>query len=84
VSYAVLILRRAQRELADVPRQTYERVKVAMYRLGEDPRPRGCRKLTGRDGWRIRVGVHRIIYEIDDAERVVTILQVGHRRDIYD
>jgi mRNA interferase RelE/StbE len=50
---------------------------------GEDPRPHGSRKLVGRDGWRIRVGRYRVIYEIDDAQRFVTILHVGHRKDIY-
>ncbi len=41
------------------------------------------KKLTGREGWRIRVGQYRVIYEIEDVIRVVTVLDVGHRRDIY-
>lgn len=83
MSYAVLILRRAQKELADLPTGIYDRVKEAVKHLGEIPRPTGCQKLTGREGWRIRVGDYRIIYEIDDPQRTVTILHVGHRRDIY-
>jgi mRNA interferase RelE/StbE len=43
----------------------------------------GCKNLTGRDGWRIRAGDYRVIYEIDDAGQTVTVLHVGHRRDIY-
>jgi mRNA interferase RelE/StbE len=39
--------------------------------------------LAGRDGWRIRIGQYRVIYEIENAIRVVTVLDVGHRRDIY-
>ncbi|MFQ6000619.1 MAG: type II toxin-antitoxin system RelE/ParE family toxin [Anaerolineae bacterium] len=83
MSYAVFILRRAQKELARLSPEAYERLKEAIGNLGEEPRPMGCQKLTGRDGWRIRVGDYRVIYEIDDVERIVTVLHVGHRRDVY-
>jgi mRNA interferase RelE/StbE len=83
VSYQVQILRRAQKELARLPKQEYERVRDAISALGDDPRPSGCKKLTAREGWRIRVGQCRVIYEIEDVVRVVTVLDVGHRRDVY-
>lgn len=83
MSYAVFILRRAQKELAKLPEEAYERTKEAIRSLEEEPRPAGCQKLTGREGWRIRAGDYRVIYEIDDAQRIVTVLHVGHRRDIY-
>lgn len=83
MSYAVFILRRAQKELAELPAEAYERAKETIWNLGEEPRPTGSRKLTGREGWRIRVGDYRVIYEIDDAHRTVTVLHVGHRRDVY-
>ncbi|KJU83090.1 plasmid stabilization system protein, RelE/ParE family [Candidatus Magnetobacterium bavaricum] len=54
-----------------------------MQSLGDEPRPYGSRKLTGREGWRIRGGSYRIIYEIDDYKKVVTILNIGHRKDVY-
>ena len=83
MSYAVLILRRAQKELADLPKADYERVRDVVAALGENPRPIGCKKLVGREGWRIRSGDYRVIYEIDDAQRKITILHIGHRRDVY-
>ncbi len=83
MTYAVTILRRAQRELGRLPSPTFERVCDAMRALSTEPRPSGCRKLVGRDGWRIRVGDYRVIYEIDDAAHSILILHVGHRRDIY-
>ena len=83
MSYAVSLLRRAQRELARLPASDYERVRDAIGGLGQDPRPSGCLRLTGRDGWRIRVGVYRVIYEIDDAREYVTVSHVGHKRDVY-
>ncbi len=83
MNYALLILRRAQKELANLDKTEYERVRDAVTSLAENPRPNNCKKLVGRDGWRIRVGNYRVIYEIDDAKQEVTVLHVGHRRDIY-
>jgi mRNA interferase RelE/StbE len=83
MSYTISILRRAQKELAQLPSGAYERVRDAIRALAQDPRPLGCLKLTGREGWRIRVGDYRVIYELDDKQRVVIILHVGHRRDVY-
>lgn len=83
MSYTVQILPRAQRQLAKLPAEVYEHVRDALRALAEEPRPHGCLKLTGREGWRIRVGNYRVIYEIDDTNRTVTILDIGHRRDVY-
>jgi mRNA interferase RelE/StbE len=83
MGYTIHILRRAQRELARLPRESYERVRDAIRALAENSRPRGCLKLTEREGWRIRVGNYRVVYEIDDEQQAVTVLHIGHRRDIY-
>lgn len=83
MSYTVLILRQAQKELAQLPGEAYERVRDAIRALSQNPRPPGCLKLTGREGWRIQVSDYRVIYEIDDPQHTVTILHVGHRRDVY-
>lgn len=83
MSYEVLILRRAQKELADLPKTDYERIRDAVAALAENPRPAGCKKLVGREGWRIRSGDYRTIYEIDDAQKKVIVLDIGHRRDVY-
>lgn len=56
MNYMVVILQRAQKELAQLPRGVYERVRDAIRTLSQQPRPMGCLKLTGREGWRIRVG----------------------------
>jgi mRNA interferase RelE/StbE len=83
VSYSVFILRRAQKELAGLPTDAYSRVKSAILSLENEPRPKTSKKLVGRDGWRIRVDEYRVIYEIDDAARIITVLNIGHRRDVY-
>jgi len=83
MGYVIYILRRAQKELAQLPTYAYERVRDAIRALAQDPRPPGCLKLKGREGWRLRVGDYRVIYEIDDKQRTVTIFHIGHRRDVY-
>ena len=60
--YEILILRRAQKELAGLPKPDYARVRDAVAELAENPRPSGCKKLVGREGWRIRSGDYRVIY----------------------
>jgi mRNA interferase RelE/StbE len=55
-----------------------------MRALGTDPRPPGAKPLKGHRPWlRVRVGDYRIIYDVDDAARVVTVAVVGHRREVY-
>jgi len=81
--YEVSILRRAQKELASLPMEAYEQVKDVILSLAKEPRPARCKKLTARQGWRIRVSDYRILYEIDDAQHTILILHIGHRRDIY-
>ena len=81
--YTIVILRHAQRELAAFSQEAYKRVRDAIRKLSEEPRPPGCAKLSGREGWRIRVGNYRVIYEIDDARCKLTVVHVGHRRDVY-
>lgn len=83
MSYAVSIRRRAQEDLETLPRYAYEKVKAALLALAEEPRPSGCRKLKNREGWRVRTGDYRILYEIFDEQRQVLILRIGHRREVY-
>lgn len=83
MDYEVFILRRAQKQLAGLPKQNYSRVRDVLAELAANPRPSGCKKLTGREGWRMRSGDYRVIYEIDDEQKRVTVLDIGHRKDIY-
>ena len=83
MDYEVFILRRAQKDLITLPKQNYSRMRDLIGELAANPRPSGCKKLTGREGWRIRSGDYRVIYEIDDSERRVMILHIGLRKDVY-
>ncbi len=81
--YTVDISPRARRALARIPNPDYGRIVVAIDDLANDPRPPGCKKLVGSPYCRIRIGNYRVIYEIDDEEFVVTIIDAGHRSNIY-
>lgn len=81
--YQLRATRRASKELQKLPAQIQQRIREAIYELADNPRPPGCKKLQGRDDYRITVGDYRVIYEIDDDNQVVTIWRVGHRKGVY-
>jgi len=81
--YEIHILKSAQRSLAKIAAGEQGRIIQAIKALGEDPRPRGVVKLTGRNAWRIRVGTYRVIYEIEDKALTVIIIALGPRATIY-
>jgi mRNA interferase RelE/StbE len=84
MAYAVEIDTKAVREIRRLSRQDQRRIIAKAEALTDNPRPRGCVKLSGSENlWRIRVGVYRIIYEIQDEQLLVTVVRVGHRRDVY-
>jgi mRNA interferase RelE/StbE len=60
-----------------------ERVLRALRKLEKDPRPPGCQKLTVEEGYRIRIGRHRVLYEIDDKKKTVVIYRIKHRKSAY-
>lgn len=83
MSYTIEILRSAQKSLEKIGPRDGERIIAAVDKLAVDPRPSGCRKLTGRSAWRIRVGAFRVIYEVYDHKLVVLVVDIGNRRDVY-
>jgi mRNA interferase RelE/StbE len=82
-SYRVLIKRSASRELEGLELKDRQRVVNQIRKLADDPRPQGCEKLSGNDKYRIRQGEIRIVYGIADRDLVVTVVKIGHRRDVY-
>ncbi|HWL93663.1 MAG TPA: type II toxin-antitoxin system RelE/ParE family toxin [Phycisphaerae bacterium] len=68
-----------------LPREILERIDRSLDSLADNPRPPGCTKLRSKspEGWRVRVGDYRILYQIDDRQRQVLVYHVGHRRDVY-
>lgn len=83
MSYAIEILRVAQKQLAKIDRAQQPRIIDAIRQLAADPRPAGCKKLSGRPAWRIRIGPSRVIYEIQDARLLVLVVTIGDRKRVY-
>ena len=81
--YKVEIRRQAQRALDKLPKSDFQAVVRAIKGLAETPRPRGVEKVKTTGLWRVRQGDYRIIYAIDDKEHLVTVVRIGHRREIY-
>ena len=81
--YRIELRQRAQKSLDKLPRSDFKAVIEAIKDLAQTPRPRGMEKVKTTGLWRIRQGDYRIIYAIDDKDSLVTIVRVGHRREIY-
>jgi mRNA interferase RelE/StbE len=84
VAYRIEHTGAALQDLQALPPDILRRVDARMLTLAERPRPRGSEIIQGSRGLRrLRVGAYRVIYQVDDAQHVVTIARVRHRRDVY-
>ncbi len=81
--YTVVITQSVQKYLKKFPDKLSNKIESAMLSLEPNPRPFGCKKLKGREAYRIRVGNYRIIYEIEDRILKVTVVDAGDRKEIY-
>ncbi len=81
MSYALVIERAAQKNLAKISPPHRDRIIRAIEGLATDPRPPGVKKLRQREAWRLRVGTYRVIYEIHEDEVLVLVVRVRHRRE---
>lgn len=82
--FEVFIKPSAVEELEAIPlKKDRQRIARRIRRLAENPRPPGCQKLSGREYFRIRQGVYRIVYSIQDERLIVFVIKVGHRKDLY-
>lgn len=82
--YKVVVKRSVAEDLRRLPKKQVGNILRRIEALGTEPRPRGAEKLTGQEKYRIRQGVYRIVYEINDEEIVVVVVKVVHRRDVYN
>jgi mRNA interferase RelE/StbE len=82
--YSIEINKKARKSLDKLSDFIVAPVLNAINDLAENPRPQGYRKLKGRKGYRIRVGDYRVIYEIFDNILLIEVVDLGHRKDIYD
>jgi len=83
VKYQVRIIPSAEKEMDKLPALIHRRISRKILLLEDNPRPRGAKKLSGREEYRFRAGDYRVLYTIDDKGLMVTIFTVGHRREVY-
>ena len=81
--YSIFFKKSVWKDFEYIPKNDLKKILKAIKSLVKDPRPPGCRKLSGQERYRLRQGRYRIIYSIQDDELTVWIVKVGHRKDIY-
>jgi mRNA interferase RelE/StbE len=82
--YRIVFARSARRDLEKMESTIARRVLAKIEELIDRPRPVGCRKLEGGSNlWRLRVGDYRVVYSVDDDRRLIDVVAVRHRREVY-
>ena len=82
-TYTVSIKASAEREMASLPKAVRHIVSKKILGLETNPRPQGCKKLSGRQEYRVRVGDYRVLYVVNDAAESIEVVAVGNRKDVY-
>ncbi len=82
-SYKVVFKKSVAKDLRQIPNHDIHRILKRIDSLKENPRPSGAEKLSGDEKYRLRQGNYRILYWIEDEIITITVVKVGHRRDVY-
>lgn len=81
--YKLKIKPSAVKELEKIPKKDLQKLTEKIQSLSINPRPHGCEKLSGQEKYRLRKGIYRIVYSIEDGVLIVCVIKIGHRKDIY-
>jgi mRNA interferase RelE/StbE len=81
--YSIVFRKSVTKDLKAIPKKDQVRILQRIAQLAEDPRPPACKRLSGQQRYRIRQGIYRVLYEIEDKQLIVTVVKVGNRRDVY-
>ena len=83
-SYSVELAKSAEKELRRIDGRYIPRIFAAVESLAKEPRPTGCKKLSGSNHtYRIRIGTYRVIYDIQESRLLVLVIKISHRKDVY-
>ncbi|NLE42020.1 MAG: type II toxin-antitoxin system RelE/ParE family toxin [Lentisphaerae bacterium] len=82
-SYEIRFRKSVGKDLDPIPKRDVRQIVAAIAALANNPRPPQSRKLSGSEKYRLRCGVCRVLYEIQDDVLVVCVVKVGHRKDVY-
>jgi mRNA interferase RelE/StbE len=78
-AYKVFFKKSVKKDLNIIPKKDLKKILEGIEALTEDPRPKGCEKLTGQQRYRLRQGRYRILYSIQDDELTVWVVKIGQK-----
>lgn len=81
--FEVVFKQSVEKDFRSIPKQDVQKILSRIEALADDPRPPGAEKLSAQERYRVRQGIYRIVYEIQDEQLVVVVVKVGHRRHVY-
>ncbi len=81
--YSLVFKKSVAKDLRNIPKKDIKRILKCVELLTANPGAEGCIKLSGEERYRVRQGVYRIIYEIQETELVIMVVKVAHRSVAY-
>lgn len=81
--YEVRFKKSVAKDLEPILKRDVQKILTAIRSLADNPCPPQAIKLSEAEKYRLRCGVYRILYEIEDVILIVTIVKVAHRKDAY-
>jgi mRNA interferase RelE/StbE len=82
-NYSLAFKKSVAKDLRNIPNKDVKRILKCIELLCENPRADGCNKLSGQERYRVRQGVYRIVYEIQDTELTILVVKIAHRSVVY-
>lgn len=81
--YEIYFKESVEKDFRTIPKKDLRKILDRIEALAQDPRPPGHEKLTGQERYRVRRGLYRIIYSIQEKELTIWVVKGGHRKDVY-
>ena len=82
--FEIVLKKSVLKDIKRIPRRILENIQERIASLATDPIPSGAEPIQGyKDHYRIRIGQYRVVYEVTSTIRIITVIRIGHRKDVY-
>ncbi len=81
--YSLVFKKSVVKDFRNIPNKDVQRILKSIKLLCKNPRADGCIKLSGQERYRVRQGIYRIVYEIQDTELIILVVKIAHRSVVY-